>query len=94
MVMYLAEVFTGASSQGLYSTLQAAKQAIEAHAAAMEVPNIEDMVWVDNYGGGFGWAPKDWDQSKLLWGQCTAGNGIMEGCTITVLDLDEPLPFV
>lgn len=97
MKMYLAECFTGATSQSVFSSLDNAKAAIEAHATAVyeHDPGVwlhARMQWIE-YGGAHAMVPHNWDQTRLAWGQNQA-SGLMENISIVEFEVDEPMPFV
>ena len=97
--VYVASCFTGALSNGAYSTLEAAQHAIEMHYAmlVMEAPGMvieTSMQWVQLHDSWV-WLPIDFDAGQgNPWAFNNTKDGLMENVSIQMLPIDKPLPVV
>lgn len=97
--VYIASCFTGGLSSGAYTTLDAAKQAIESHykCLVMDAPGMvieSGMRWV-KFHDSWAWLPIDFDAAQgNPWGHNNTQDGLMENVYIQVLPLDVALPVV
>jgi hypothetical protein len=93
--VYVAQCFTGAHCYGVYTSLEAAQQAIEVHAA--KLTNYVDihlhMQWVDTFGNG---QQFDWVGKQTQVGDTTAIQVLnkMQTPYIAAVELNAALPFV
>ena len=102
MDMYYVSLSTGALVQGIYSSLDKAKAAVETHYRKMCLsaqPNfvehiLQNMEWVEVHPGEWGWCPIGWNQKQNVWGQNNTIDGTFEDVTITHIELDQRLPIV
>ena len=95
--VYVASCFTGAHCSGVYSTLEKAQAAIEDHYRTLKnAPETADldMRWV-KVGEDFAWVRDNFkDGIDHPWFSNTTPDKLMEGCMVSTLVLDKPLPFV
>lgn len=97
--VYVASCWTGAKCEGVYTTLEAAQQAIETHykCLVMESPDMrieEAMQWVPVHND-WAWVPLDYKPGiDHPWFVNKTPDGLMEGCAVIEHELDQPLPVV
>jgi hypothetical protein len=100
--MYLVQLQTGGTVQGLYSTLAAAQQAVANHAAAMaqmaNTPNANPLMeWaqIGNVSGQWAWVPVGTNLATAHpWFVNNTPCGLLTDVSITFLQPNQPLPFV
>lgn len=97
MEVYVASCFTGAQCQGVYSTLEAAQQAITDHYALLtnHDTNVHVMFW-KRLHDSWAWLPKEHYTADMgnPWAFNNTPDGLMENVTITVYTMDDVLPVV
>lgn len=102
MNMYYVSLSTGALVQGIYSSLDKAKEAVVLHYRKMcnsGQPEfmehvLQNMEWIEVTPGSWAWCPIGWDTKRNVWGQNNTIDMVFEDVAITAIELDYKLPIV
>ena len=100
--LYYVSLSTGALVQGIYSSLDKAKEAVVKHYRLMADSGnpeyidhmVQNMEWVETVHNEWAWVPVIWDRNRNVHGQNKTLDGRLEDVTITVIELDRRLPIV